>query len=128
MRCSELSGVIMRRLLHAREGTAAVEMAVGMLAFVIAIFAIIEMGRLMWAQNALNYAVQQAARCMLVGTCTTTSAPTTAANASGFPFPSSAFTATTPSCGHQVSASYSYALMTNLIVTAPITLTATSCM
>jgi len=116
-----------RRLLRSQEGTAAVEMAVGLLGFMIAIFAVLEMGRLMWAQNALNFAVEQGARCMLVGACTTTSAPTTAANASGFPFSASVFTATTPTCGHQVAASYNYSFMTNL-VHFPITLTATSCM
>jgi Flp pilus assembly protein TadG len=119
---------MMRGLLRSQRGTAAIEMAIGLSVFVVAIFGVLEMGRLMWAQNALNFAVQQGARCMLVGTCDTTSAPTTAANASGFGFDKSVFTATTPACGNQVAASYSYSFMTSLIVDAPITLTATACM
>lgn len=119
---------MMRGLLRTQSGTAAIEMAIGLSIFVIAILGVLEMGRLMWAQNALNYAVQQGARCMLVGACDTTTAPTTAANASGFGFASTVFTATTPACGHQVVASYGYSFMTSLIVNTPITLTATACM
>jgi Flp pilus assembly pilin Flp len=118
---------LIRQLLRARDGAAAVEMAVGVWVFLLAIFGVIEFGRLLWAQNALNYAVQQGARCMLVGACTTATAPTTASTVSGFNFPTATFTATTPSCGHQVAASYHFSFMTNLF-TYPITLTATSCM
>jgi len=123
-----IATVLTRSLLHSRKGTAAIEMAIGLGVFVIAIMGVLEMGRLMWAQNALNYAVQQGARCMLVGTCDSTTAPTTAANASGFGFDKSVFTATTPACGNQVAASYSYSFMTSLIIDTPITLTATACM
>jgi len=118
----------MRGSVRSQTGTAAIEMAIGLSIFVVAILGVLEMGRLMWAQNALNYAVQQGARCMLVGACDTTSAPTTAANASGFGFDKSVFTATTQACGNQVAASYSYSFMTSLIVDTPITLTATACM
>lgn len=124
----KIPAALMLHLLRSRKGAAAIEMAVGLLPFVLAIFGVMEFGRLMWAQNALNFAVQQGARCMLVGTCDTTSATTTAATASGFGFAPSVFTATTPACGHQVAASYSFSFMTSLIVTSPLTLTATACM
>jgi len=116
------------RLWRTQEGTAAIEMAIGLLVFLVAIFGVMEIGRLMWAQNALDYAVQQGARCMLVGTCDTTSAPTTAATVSGFGFAPSVFTATTPACGHQVTASYNFSFMTTLVINTPLTLTATACM
>ena len=119
---------VLTRLLQSRKGTAAIEMAIAVGVFIVAVLGVLEMGRLMWAQNALNYSVQQGARCMLVGACDTTTAPTTAANASGFGFDATVFTATTPACGNQVAASYSYSFMTSLIVDTPITLTATACM
>jgi Flp pilus assembly pilin Flp len=124
-RCSESPVSLPRRLLRSEKGTAAVELAAGLLAFILAILGVIEFGRLMWAQNALNYSVQQGARCMLVSA--SCDGALTASTISGFTFPTSAFTTSTPSCGHQVSASYSYTFMTNL-VTYPVTLTAVACM
>jgi Flp pilus assembly protein TadG len=52
-----------RRLLADRAGAATVEFAIVGTLFLLLLFGIIEIGRGLWTMNALNYAVQQAARC-----------------------------------------------------------------
>lgn len=90
---------------------------------------IIEMGRLLWTQNALNYSVAEAARCAVVDTtqCASSSQIANfAAGRSGLPFAASIFTVTTASCGSQVSATYPIPLYIPFMSLA-ITLTAQSC-
>lgn len=118
---------LLRRVLRSREGTAAIEMAFAVPIFALIILGVMEVGRLMWAQSALNYSVEKGARCMLVSACDTSSAPTAASTASGYGFAASVFTATTAACGNQVTATYTYNFMT-YVINYPITLTATSCM
>lgn len=124
---SRIKVAVLQRLTRSQSGTAAIELAVSLSVFLVAVLGVMEFGRIMWAQNALNYAVQQTARCMLVNSCDTGTAPAYAATVSGYGFPSSVFTASTPACGHQVLASYSFSFMTNLF-TYPVTLSAVSCM
>lgn len=96
------------------------------------LFACLEFGRMMWTVGALNFAVEEAARCASVtpATCGTASQITTyAANeiAPGY-IPASAFTSTTAACGHQVTASFVYPfVMTGLFSYTP-TLTALACL
>ena len=117
----------LRRLLRSREGTAAIEMAFAVPIFALIILGVMEVGRLLWAQSALNYSVEKGARCLLVGACDTSSAQTAAATASGYGFAASVFTATTAACGNQVTATYTYNFM-SYVINYPITLTATACM
>ncbi|HLZ66521.1 MAG TPA: TadE family protein [Aliidongia sp.] len=49
-----------------RRGGPAVQMALILPVLVVTLFGIIEMGRLMWTESALHYAVSQAARCRSV--------------------------------------------------------------
>jgi Flp pilus assembly protein TadG len=98
---------------RARDGNVAVEF--GMLAPVLLLlmFGIVEGGRLLWTQNALHYAVEEAARCASINTTACGSASQIeafAAGRSGAQFASSIFTATVAGCGNQVSASYTMAL------------------
>ena len=104
----------LRRLLSDRAGAAAVEFALIVPAFLLLLLGIMELGRLMWTQNALHYAVEEAARCSAVDTnvCSSTStAKSFAAGRSGLAFATSVFTVTQASCGWQVSASYPFSFV-----------------
>jgi Flp pilus assembly protein TadG len=117
------------RLRREERGAAAVEFAMTVPILLLAMLGIIEFGRVLWAQNALHYAVEAAARCAAIDTTTCSSSATTqsfAATASGETFATSVFTVSTPSCGHQVSASYAFPFLTSL-VSYNLTLTAQSC-
>jgi Flp pilus assembly protein TadG len=108
------------RLRHDERGATAVEFA--MLApFLIALFfGIFEFGRALWIQGILDYAVEQAARCWAINTtlCGSASATETFAGGQSAPLPYAAtcpvgqvcpvFTATQPSCGDQVQATYTF--------------------
>jgi len=100
---------LVRALARSRSGHAAVELAFIAPAMLMFILGIAEVGRVLWLQNALDYAVVGAARCMSnsPSTCSSTSqAQTYAANLSGAGFASSVFTATVASCGNKVTATY----------------------
>ena len=96
-------------LARSRSGNAVVEMAFVLPAVLMFILGIIEVGRVMWLQNALNYSVVETARCIsnAPNTCgTAAQAQSFAADQAGAGFDSSVFTVTTASCGNQVTASY----------------------
>src|SRR5215207_9692729 len=60
-------------------GSTAVEFALVIPVFLLVLFGSIEYGRLLWVQNAIQYAVERAARCaaMSLTACTTESATKT---------------------------------------------------
>jgi Flp pilus assembly protein TadG len=90
-------------------GTTVVEMALVLPPLLLFLLGTMELGRALWTQSALNYAVEEAARCASnnTTTCGSVSEITSfAASRSGAIFETSVFTATTPSCGNMVSASY----------------------
>jgi len=92
-----------------RSGNAAVELAFTAPSLILFVAGFCEFGYLLWLQNALNYSVAEAARCWSNNAtqCGSASAAQSyAATASGAGFASSVFSASTPSCGKQVSASY----------------------
>jgi Flp pilus assembly protein TadG len=106
------------RLLRENRGAAAVEFAMTVPILLLAMLGIIEFGRVLWAQNALHYAVEDAARCATIDvtTCGTPGAVQSfASTASGMTFATSVFTVSTPSCGNQVSASYQFPFLTSLV-------------
>jgi Flp pilus assembly protein TadG len=128
---------LMTRVLGERAGVAAVEFALTVPVMLIAILGVIEFARAFWAQNALNYSVAQAARCMTIDTAdcgTTTATKNYAASVSGYSFSASVFSATSSpasACGNQVSASYDFQFLTTLVnlsaLNQSLTLTAQSC-
>jgi Flp pilus assembly protein TadG len=123
------SKTLIRRALDERGGAAAVEFAMTVPILLLAMMGIIEFGRVLWAQNALHFAVEEAARCATIDVTicgNTGETQTYAATASGFTFPTSAFTVTNASCGNQVTASYAFQFLTSLFGTGP-TLTAQAC-
>jgi Flp pilus assembly protein TadG len=104
----------MRSALANQAGSALVQFALVLPAFVMLIFGVIEVGRGLWLQNALHYATQQAARCasVIASVCAdNSSVGSYAASVSGANIPASAFSLDiTQSCGNLVSASYAISL------------------
>ncbi len=113
-------------------GTTAIEFALIAPALFLMLFGCMEYGRLIWTEGALNYAVQEAARCASVtpSTCGTASQISTyAANRiSANNIPATAFTATTATCGHQVNASFVFPFVLINLFTSSVTLTAMACL
>ena len=96
-----------------RSGNAAIEMALLATPVFLFVFAIINAGRVMWLQNALETSVAQAARCAtanpsLCGTASQIKAY--AAGQSGAGFSDAIFSFAQTGCGNQVSATYPLSL------------------
>jgi len=99
------------RLLAARSGNTAVEFAIILPVFLSVFVGIMEFGRMMWTKNALNYAVEEAARCAAINAtlCGTQAlVQSYSVSHSGYTFASADFTLSTPSCGTQVSATHAF--------------------
>lgn len=117
------------RLCRTRCGSAAVELALVAPAMLMFVFGIAETGRAVWLKNALDYSVAEAARCASINPTACGSATDTASYAaarSGSGVAASVFSATTASCGNQVSAAYPMAL-TVPYLSLSVTLTAQAC-
>lgn len=97
-------------------GATAVEFAFIASPLILMLLGIVDGGRMLWTQNALQYAVEQAARCAAVNsttTCTPALIPSYAASmAYGMSLSSSVFSSSSAGCGTlvgtQVSASLVY--------------------
>jgi Flp pilus assembly protein TadG len=111
-------------------GATALEFALTAPAFFLLLFGIIEAGLLFWTQLGLQHGAELAARCATVNRtiCSDANATTTYATqqALGLTLPAGTFTYSSPSCGNQVSGSYSFPLPGFLGV-GPITLAAQAC-
>ena len=120
---------LVRALASNRSGHSAIEFALLAPAMMTFILGIGEVGRVMWLQNALDYSVTEAARCVSNSPSTCSSPSQTqsfAASESGAGFDASVFTVTTASCGNKVSASYPIVLEIPY-VTWSTTLTSQAC-
>jgi Flp pilus assembly protein TadG len=129
---------LLARLWSARGGVTAVEMAFLLPVFLMFLMGIVEFGRALWTQTALQFAVEAAARCEAVSpSLCTPDAQTYAANqAFGMSIPSTDFTytaktdctgAATPSTsGGRVTASYKFTPIVAKLVPLKVTLTACS--
>lgn len=120
-----------RRLFKCKQGAAAVEAAFALPVLLLALLGMLEMGRLGWTQSALNFAVQEAARCAAVNVvnCGTSAATAdfAAQRARGANVPPAAFTLTSEACGKQVTARHDYRLILYPIFQASPTLTSRFC-
>lgn len=126
-------------LCRARDGTTAIEMALLLPVFLLFLLGIVELGRALWTQTSLQYAVEAAARCAAVtpSSCGTASAVTAyaASKVYGLSVPSSDFSySTSGSCGSssngkQVSATYTFRTVVGAMIPqlASVTLSAKSC-
>ena len=119
------------KLTGARDGVAAVEMAILLPAFLTVLLGIVEFGRVFWTQTALQFAVEAAARCAAVDTTTCSGTSTTqtyaASQAFGLTIPSTDFSVTQPSCGNKVSIAYSFSFLVPALLPWTVTLNAQSC-
>ena len=126
------------RFARNENGSNAVEFALVVPLLCTMFFGIFEFGRALWVQGTLDYAVEQAARCASINTTTCSSPGTTETYASQqttpLNIPVADFTASTPTCGNQVTASYqfnfigTFALIGgNAIFPSSLTLTSSSC-
>ncbi len=113
------------------KGTTAVEFGITAPVFMMVIFGILECGSLMWTQLGLQHGAQMAARCASINTSVCGNANDTQAYAAqqayGLPVSSSVFTASSSSCGKQVSANYTYQFISSYFGVPSLTLTAQSC-
>ena len=121
-----------------RSGTTAIEFALVSLPLFLILFGALEFGRLLWTQSALHFAVEEAARCASVNTSVCGTASQIASYAAGtvtaLNIPSSAFSASSQSCGgqgtasgHQVTASLAYQFVVKGLFPYTPTLTASAC-
>jgi len=112
-----------------RSGATALEYAIILPVLLLFLLGIIDTGRLLWTYATLYRASEAAARCAAVNiaSCGTASQiqNDAVAEAWGLNLPASTFTVSSPSCGVQVSAAYSFKYFTPGF--SPSTLTASAC-
>jgi Flp pilus assembly protein TadG len=112
-------------------GAALVEYALVLPALLALVFGVMQLGGMAWTQEALNYAVQEAARCAVVrpDLCGTPDAiqQYAAGQALGLTVPANAFSVTPDTCGTDVRASLPYGFILSPFNTAPVQLTAEAC-
>ena len=125
----------MLRLFHrigaSNRGTAAIETAIVFPVFLLMLLGVVEFGRALWTQSALQYAVQLAARCGAVDTtdCASPSQVISYAVTQSAPLtvPSGDFSASVQSCGSSVSVAYPFSFVVPNLFPFNITLTAQAC-
>jgi Flp pilus assembly protein TadG len=114
-----------------KSGAAAIEFALTAPGFLMLFTGILVCGLLLWTQMSLQHGAERAARCASVNSdvCgTVTDIQSYAAQqALGLNPPASTFTVTTPTCGNQVSASYTFDFITKYFGLPSLTLGAQSC-
>jgi Flp pilus assembly protein TadG len=117
-----------KRLLSCESGSAAVEAALVLPPFIMLSLGIISACVAVFAASSLHFAVEGAARCYSINSTQCGSASATQSYAQTlYTGPSNpAFSASTPSCGHQVTGTLNYSLVTG-VVNWTIPLSATAC-
>jgi hypothetical protein len=124
-------GVTLARLMGDRTGATAIEAGLLLPLLFALVFGAIEIGRLAWMRNALEFAVSEAARCAVIGSapCDTSAgvAAYAASRISATAVPAAAFAHEAADCGARVRASYAHRFIVHgLSATAPV-LTAEVC-
>ncbi len=118
-----------RKFLFSCSGAIAAEFALVLPVLLLLIFSTIGVSAMMYANAGLNFAAQDAARCMAIKTtvCPGTSVQTYGASKYvGPPLASLTFTGSTPACGRQVVATGTFNFMTGL-GTLSVPMSATAC-
>jgi Flp pilus assembly protein TadG len=101
-------------------GTTTIEFAFVAPAVFLLMTASLFLGLLVYSAMGMQSAVEKAARCYSINAaqCSTASSTQTYAKTNYFGVSSPTFTASTPSCGHQVSAALSFSMGWNIPLTA----------
>ena len=114
-----------------RRGAAAIEAAFVLPLTLMLLLGLMEIGRMAWVQSALNFSVQEAARCAIVrpDLCGDTShiAAYAVQRASPLVIPAADIAVAHPACGTQVSAAVPYKFLMWAIVPGAPTLHAQAC-
>jgi Flp pilus assembly protein TadG len=122
---------MLSRLRRCDDGAVLVEYAFVLPVLLLLVFGLMQIGGMAWTQSALDFAVQEAARCAVVrpDLCGADAQIQSyaAAQASGLNVPASAFTVARPACGVQVSAAWNYAFIVSPFGGPPARLTAEVC-
>lgn len=122
----------LRGLWRDERGASALEFALTAPVFFLFLSGIIEVGLMFWTQIGLQHGAEMAARCASINTTLCpTSNPGAITNyatqqAYGLNLPASTFTYSTPACGNQVSASYTFQFP-DIMNIGPMTITAQAC-
>ena len=120
---------MLKSLRRDQDGSVIVDFALIATPLFLLLFGTIEVGRMLWMQNALHYSVEAAARCASIDTnncATSTQITSYAAASSAAGLTSGVFSWSKVACGNQVSASYPMTLAIPFM-SASITLSAQSC-
>jgi Flp pilus assembly protein TadG len=116
---------------RAREGAAAIEAAFVLPLTLMLLLGLMEIGRIAWVQSALNFSVQEAARCAIVRPDLCGDADQIAAyavkKASPLVIPAADVAVTHPTCGTQVAAAVPYKFLMWAIVPQAPTVHAQAC-
>lgn len=119
------------KLIRDCRGTAAIEFAITSTVFVMLLIGIVDGSYALFTQAGIQHGAEMAARCASINanTCGSTSAIQSYAVSEswGVSVPASTFTVSTPACGNQVAASYSYGFLTDYFGVMHVTLTGSSC-
>ena len=110
-------------------GATAAEFALILPMFLLLVLGIIEVGRMLSTKNTLQYAVERAARCAVIGASPCATPAQVQSYAASLVYGSAlggaVFSSTAPACGQEVSASLPYTPI--LPIPMNVTLTAQSC-
>jgi Flp pilus assembly protein TadG len=115
--------------LRCNAGTTAVEFAMVAPAFIALIVGSVYASQMVYETSSMRFAVEAAARCAAINTTTCSSTSTTQSYAASHyygPSPTPTFTASSATCGQNVSASATFALYTGLS-TISVPLSASAC-
>jgi Flp pilus assembly protein TadG len=114
-----------------RSGTAAVEFGLTAPGFFMLVAGIIVFGLVLWIQMGVQHGVERAARCASANSslCGSVTAIQNyaAQQALGLNLPASTFSVSTPTCGNQVSATYTFNFITKYFGNSGLALSAQSC-
>ena len=121
-----------RNLVCDQSGASVVEFALSLTAFLMLMFGLINIARVLWIVGSLHFAAESAARCASANTTTCNSTTTIQSYALAKYYGESLggtnpFTYSTTGCGHTVTASYTYSLVIPLAGTYSLPLAATAC-
>ena len=112
-------------------GATMVEFAFTAPVFLAMLIGVLEFGLLLWTQLGLQHATEMAARCASVNSnaCGNTAniQNYAATQAYGLNPPPSTFSVSTPACGSQVTANYTFAFVTTFFGAPTLALTAQTC-
>ena len=118
------------KILRDESGTTALEFAMIAPVFFLFIFGIIEAGMLFWTQTGMQHGAAMAARCATINStlCPDPTAIKSYATQQSFglTLPTSTFTYSTPACGNQVDANYTFK-WPPIFGLPPLNLTAKAC-